>query len=41
MIKLPLWLLEQIAKAGKSFNPADVFQQSNIDDLVHIFKLFH
>lgn len=41
MLKLPVWLLEQLAKAGKNINPSDVFQQSNIDDLVHLAsKLF-
>lgn len=36
MLKLPLWVLEQLVKAGKVINPSDVFQQSNVDDLVHI-----
>jgi hypothetical protein len=37
VLKVPAWIIEKLVKAGK-FNPADVWQQMNVDDLIHLIK---
>jgi hypothetical protein len=37
MLKVTVWILEKLLKAGK-INPTDVWQQMNIDDLIHLIK---
>jgi hypothetical protein len=37
VLKIPAWLIEKILKAG-NINPADVWQQMNVDDLIHLIK---